>query len=434
MKKAGLTAAGALISPYVLPSGSLFARSGTRLVDHVVFVLFGGGIRNQESVHQQYLANQGLPTQGNVMPNMLTGAAPGSNLIYNPWNPILGSSLASEGTLFKEMRYTTGPTGHYNGHTVAMTGQYTNTGLNLNINPAHPTVFEYYRKHSQQSTKNAWWLSEGLGPYPSLNYSQHMMYGSQYGANYLRPATFFGNLGIEYFADASAFQPDDVPKIDNIKSFLDSNFDKEASDLPGVFNTRAEKEQIKEWSTDILSGASSIDLPLPAGVPASEMTGDLYNIAAAWSVLDEFKPELTVINTFNLDVCHSNFTSYIDFLHKADYGIGWLWDKIQSDMVLQDNTIMILMPEHGRNMTPNSLFDSNGLAAYDHTSDANSREVFSLIVGPQGIVNQGLEVGTAANPVGECIDIVPTIGHILGFGDDIPAGMLPGRVLTEAFV
>jgi hypothetical protein len=35
---------------------------------------------------------------------------------------------------------------------------------------------------------------------------------------------------------------------------------------------------------------------------------------------------------------------------------------------------------------------------------------------------------------GESIDIVPTISHILGFRDDIPGGMLNGRILNEAFV
>ena len=82
----------------------------------------------------------------------------------------------------------------------------------------------------------------------------------------------------------------------------------------------------------------------------------------------------------------------------------------------------------------NSLIDANGLAAYDHTSDANSREIFSLIVGPSGVINQNQSFGTAGTPIGESIDVVPTIAHILGFYDDIPTGMLPGRILTEAFV
>lgn len=435
IKKATLTAAGAFVAPYILPSGRLFAPTGTRLADHVVFVLFGGGIRNQEAVKQQYLVNQGVPVAGNVMNNMLTGAAPSSNVIYNQWTPI-GSSLQSQAALFPEMRYTTGPTGHYNGHTVAMTGRYTETGLNLNINPEHPTIFEYYRKHTspQNSALKAWWLSEGLGPYPSLNYSRHAQYGAQYGANYMRPNSIFGGKGPDYLTDASVYQPDDVTRIEKMKAFFDVNFDKSASDIPGVINTRQDKEAIKDMIINVLNNPANLDYALPGGANLNQLTGDLINITAAWKVMDTFKPELTVINTFNLDICHSNFTGYIQNLHKADYGVGWLWDKIQSDPVMANNTVMICMPEHGRNAQPNSIIDANGLKAYDHTSDQNSRELFSLIVGPAGVVNQNQIFGTAGSPVGESIDIAPTIAHILGFGTDIPFGMLPGRALTEAFV
>ena len=90
------------------------------------------------------------------------------------------------------------------------------------------------------------------------------------------------------------------------------------------------------------------------------------------------------------------------------------------------------MPEHGRNLEPNNVLDANGLRAYDHTGDANSREMFALISGPPGVVNQNNVVGTASSPRGEAVDIVPTIAHILGF--DIPGGKVAGSVLTEAFV
>ena len=115
-----------------------------------------------------------------------------------------------------------------------MTGNYTETGLNLNINPEFPTVFEYYRKHSDpaKSAINAWWVSEGLGPYPSLNYSRDPEYGAQYGANYLRPASLYGNAGNQ-LANAIPYQPDDVERISKVKSLLDKNFQSSADDLPG---------------------------------------------------------------------------------------------------------------------------------------------------------------------------------------------------------
>ena len=84
--------------------------------------------------------------------------------------------------------------------------------------------------------------------------------------------------------------------------------------------------------------------------------------------------------------------------------------------------------------TFNALFDQNRLRGYDHTSDDNSRKIFSMIAGPAGVVDQAKRASNnGGSPVGETIDIVPTIAHILGFLPDIPAGMLPGRVLNEAF-
>jgi arylsulfatase A-like enzyme len=67
----------------------------------------------------------------------------------------------------------------------------------------------------------------------------------------------------------------------------------------------------------------------------------------------------------------------------------------------------------------------------DHTSDATSREIFCLVVGPPGKVVQGQNI---TQVTGESIDIVPTIAHVLGFRDSIPQGLLAGRVLNESFI
>ncbi len=445
LRNTALTTAGAIGIPYILPTGRLFAATGNRIANHVVFVLFGGGIRQQESVDQQYLANQNpaLPT-GNVMRNMLAGAKPNGSIIFEDWEPVLNTPLSQQGTLFREVLYREGPTGHFNGHTVAMTGQYTETGLNLNVNPEYPTIFEYYRKHSDpaRSAINTWWLSEGLGPYPSLNYSRFPSYGASYGANYLRPASVFGNAGFNQLSAAQTYQPDDVARINKVKELLDNNFDKTAASLPGIHNNSEDRERIKAFLLNTMDKAANGNIPLAApGNDANLLTGDLINITAAWLVLEEFAPELTVINTTNLDICHSNFSAYINFLHKADYGVGWLWDKIQSHPVMANDTIMICMPEHGRDMDTNNVRDDNGLAAYDHSANRNltpaqdnPRRLFAMVVGPPDKVVQNEALGSAFNPAAESIDIVPTIAHILGFKDAMPGGLLPGRVLTEAFV
>jgi len=436
LRSTALTAAGMFAAPYILPAGTLFRSSGTRLVNHVVLVVFGGGIRNQESVEQQYLLNQAAGPSGNIMRNMLNGASPAYNLVYNVWDPIAPAPLATKGTLYKHMRYASGPTGHFNGHTAIITGNYTPDSLNLSANPAMPTLFEYYRKHNdpQKTALNAWWMSLDLGPYVNLNYSLDPLYGSQYGANYMSPLTTFSSLGVDYFSTLNTMHPEELARLNAVKSFLNSNFNKSVTDIPGITNTEDDKQAIQDFMLKVIKGEIPIDYPLPTGIGFDQLTGDLSNVAVSWKVIQEFHPELMVINTTNLDICHTNFSDYISYLHRADYGVGWLWDKIQSDPVMANDTIMICIPEHGRNQIANAIPDANGLFAYDHTGDENSRSIFSLIVGPPGIVNQGLVVGTEEVPVGETIDIVPTIAHILGFKDGIPGGYLSGNVLEEAFV
>ncbi|MEL6845179.1 MAG: hypothetical protein AAFP02_18380, partial [Bacteroidota bacterium] len=95
---------------------------------------------------------------------------------------------------------------------------------------------------------------------------------------------------------------------------------------------------------------------------------------------------------------------------------------------------MIMVPEHGRNLLPNTIMDVYGRAGIDHTGDPTSREIFSMILGPDSVIKQGQTVGTPSVPIGESIDIVPTVAHLLGFDSQIPGGLLPGRVLTEAIV
>ena len=67
IKNSALSVA-AISTPFILPSGRLFAATGQRMADHVVFVAFAGGVRQQESVLKRYLDDsQEYPSTGNIM-------------------------------------------------------------------------------------------------------------------------------------------------------------------------------------------------------------------------------------------------------------------------------------------------------------------------------------------------------------------------------
>lgn len=435
LKQTVMASVGAYAFPYILPSGRLFAASGVRKADHVVFCLFAGGVRNFESVHK---------VDGNLMPNMLSGSEAISGDIAGAMDflaPLGGSPLQTAGTLFKEFRYAQGPTGHFNGHTTAITGTYTTTDLNIKAPPKNPTIFEYYRKHNSptMSALNSWWVSNALGPYPALNFSTDSNYGALYGANYVQPLSLISQPAYNVLGTPKNFNTGQTTSSSKFRNILNKNFGSQYKPGDaGIENTSADALTLETFISNCYANELSGGYNDPWGVGANVMNNDMRNVFFAENIITNFKPELLVVNMQDVDICHSDFTGYCNNLRKADYALAHLWQTIQSTPGMANNTVLIAAPEHGRNETSNTLMDAQGRYALDHTGEivngrSLSREIFCLMLGPTGIVKQNQLISTEQ---GESIDIVPTIADILGFYSDIPMNYRNnmGNVLTQAFV
>lgn len=427
IKKASIAASTVFTAPYILPTGRVFAKTGTRRVNHVVFCLFAGGVRNLDSIQKM---------DGNLMPNIIPGTESITSDIAGSMSPLPTSftPLQNFGTLYKEFRYKYGATGHYNAHASAITGVYNDVDVNIRLRPPFPTIFEYYRKHnSPESTAlNAWWVSNALGPYPALNYSNYPGYGATYGANFIQPASIFSGTGYFSLAFPKAFDAGDQANIEDMRSFFDENFASQFNpEVAGIGNASDARSQMENWILETFQKAVNGDYNNPWGLEnLYDMNNDMRNILYAEEIIKEFQPELTVVNMQDVDVCHNNFTAYANNLRKADYALGHLWDTIQSTPGMADDTILIAAPEHGRNLEPNTVIDQNGRLAIDHTNTDTAREIFCLVAGPASVVNQNNVIDSER---GESIDIVPTIANILGFDTEIPGGILGGSVLSESF-
>lgn len=425
-----MATAGIFAAPYILPSGRLFAATGARKANHVVFCLFAGGVRNWESVQK---------AEGNLMRYTLSGSeaisadiAPGMHPLPAP----MGSPLQNFGTLLKEFRYSTGPTGHYNGHQTAITGVYTTTDLNIKEPPRNPTVFEYYRKHTtpSKSAMNAWWISDSLGPYPALNFSKDSNYGALYGANYIQPTTLISQGGYDVLGNPKVFSANEKNAVSGIRTLLDKNFGKSySSGDAGVINTEADMALLETFISNSFNDAVNGLYDNPLGVSGAIANNDMFNIMIAEKIIQQFKPELLVVNMQGVDICHFDFTQYCNNMRKADYALAHLWNMIQSTPGMMNDTILIAVPEHGRNSTSNTVMDAYGRYAVDHTGDSVSREIFCLVLGPAGVVKQNQVISSVT---GESIDVVPTIADILGFYQDIPFSYRNnmGQPLAQAFV
>ena len=424
----GLGTAATIGVPYLLPSGRLFAASGARKANHVVFCLFAGGVRNLESVHKN---------DGNLMPYTLKGTEGISSDIISGINFVppntSGITLQEQGTLYKEFRMKYGPTGHYGAHATAMTGVYTGENLNINANPQYPTIFELYRKHNSpsMSAKNTWWVSNSLGAYSHLNYSTYAGYGPDYGANYIQPASIISQKGFDNLGNSRIYNNTEEEKIKALRGFCDAHFSSQYNGAANsITNTEEDKIEIESFINQCFIEAAAGQFNDPWSIGGGLYNNDMQTVHFAEKIIQEYKPELLVVNMQDVDIAHSNFTLYANNIQKADYALAHLWDTLQSTPGMADDTILIAMPEHGRNQDGNGLYDSYGREALDHTNDDYSREIFSLILGPSGVVVQDQ---VFSQEKGESIDIVPTIANILGFDNDVPGGLLSGNVLTESF-
>lgn len=433
LKRAGAAAASSFVFPYILPSGRLFAAGGGGgLAQHVVLVMFAGGVRQQESVLKRYLGDsQGEPYEGNILYNMMTGDAPVQKIVYgtglggiNPIPSILGQSLQQQGTLFAEMRAVNA--GHYGGLNSLLQGtQATTQGLTQK--PLNPTLFEYLRRHAGVPATKTWFVGNGIGnSIPLLNYSLHPQYGPKYGANFFAPNITFGPLGDQYLSNAKVYHPQDqLAPMYEMKAFLDNSFNHVSEALMGIGNTPEEKQDIKAFMVEIFSKTQSGTIAHP---PVHD-NGDAQTIGYACEVLKWFRPTLTVVNMSAVDGCHSNFTGYLASLHRADHSVGHLWDFIQTEIPeMAGNTAIIIAPECGRNDEPNAVRDQNDWYAYDH-SDQNALRIFGMMAGAG--VPSNLVIGSESNPVGIATDVVPTVAELLGIKNEVmSAGLIDSGSLS----
>ncbi|RMD68723.1 MAG: hypothetical protein D6818_11185 [Bacteroidetes bacterium] len=427
IKKTALTAAGAIAAPYILPSGRLFATTNPPMAEHVVFILFAGGVRQQEAMYQRYLADsQGVDIEGNILYNLLPGEPPHQKIVYGtvsddgqpggqPIAPVLQTPLQQQGTLFREVRFSKAGTGHYVGLSTAVSGYY-GTTQGLRQRPLHPTIFEYVRRFTGCPATKVWFIGNGINnSTPLLNHSDFPGFGRPYGANFFAPTVTFGQQGESHLHGFKVYHPEEeLPEIEQMRYFLNQSFLQNGGEIPNLGNTTEEKEEIKRFIQSVFERKHTGQIAFP---PVTD-NADLATMGYATEVLRWFKPKLTVINMSAVDSCHTSFTSYLQALHRADHAVGFLWHFIQTQIPeMAGNTVLIAMPEHGRNLTPNGILDENDWRAYDHDSDLNSRRIFTIMAGPG--IDQGLVLGTEDAPLGDATDVVPTIAEILGIKNDV---------------
>jgi hypothetical protein len=334
-----------------------------------VIVTFGGGARDEE-----------------------TFAPDGQENI-----PGLMKTLLPQSTFFGQVM-NHGILGHYVATSSLATGVYESFNNFSGVAPPHPTVFEYFRKGLKRPANDAWVISPSTG-FRHMGGSSHKAFGPEFGANVLLPKELL-------HAAAPAHGGEDLQRL------LRDTYEEphSASALP---EKEAQLQQLEGMlrlsQSEFTQHALSLD------------SADELSVYVARQLMRQVAPTLLWITLHDIDVAHSGaFSLYVDGIRRTDRLCVEIWDALQSNPEYAGKTTMFVLPDFGRDSDSNPA--GNGFQ-HHRTGDPASRTTWMMAMGPN--IKQGVFV---QRPV-ESLDLVPTLGKLLGFPTPLAAGTILHEVV-----
>ena len=332
----------------------------------VVVVTFGGGARDEETF---------APDGQRNIPHLLNELIPRATFF---------TQVVNQGIL-----------GHYVATASLATGVYETFNNFATVAPEHPTVFEYFRKDLKRPANDAWVVAPSNG-FNLIGESSYKSYGPNFGAGVILPKHLLA-------AATSGSNPDYANLLrDNYETPLYT------PDLSGSeFHLNQLDRILKLSVSDFTAHALTLS------------SADELSVYIAHQLMRELAPSLLWITLHDMDVAHSGcFSLYLEGIRRSDRLCAEIWNTIQSEPEYAGKTSMFILPDFGRD----SDSDPGGNGFQHHrTGDALSRTTWMMALGP------GIREGVTVDRRIESIDLVPTIGSLLGFS----AQVSQGRPLVE---
>jgi hypothetical protein len=345
-----------------LMGGSPFLRGETAAKKRkVIVVTFGGGARDQET-----FAPEG---QENI-PHLLNELIPQASFF---------TQVSNQGIL-----------GHYVATASLATGVYETLNNFSAVPPEHPTVFEYFRKDLKRPSSDAWVVAPSNG-FNRIGESDYRSYGPGMGATVVLPkhlltaATSGANTAYDHLLRDNYETPLYTPQIGG-----------------GEFELEQLDRILKLSVDDFMAHAKTLSSP------------DELSMYIVKRLMQQESPSLLWITMHDIDVAHSGaYSLYVDAIRRTDRLCAELWKAIQSEPEYAGNTTLFILPDFGRDADQ----DSGGNGFQHHrTGDAASRTTWMMALGA------GVRQGVVYDRPMQSIDLVPSLGAIMGFSASVSQG------------
>ena len=355
-------AAGMAVGTAFLGASPFVRAAGTAKKRKVIVVTFGGGARDQET-----FAPEG---QGNI-PHMLGELIPQSSFF---------TQVTNRGIL-----------GHYVATASLATGVYETLNNFSDVPPEHPTIFEYFRKDLGRPVSDAWVVAPSNG-FNRIGESDCRSYGPGLGARVILPkhlisaAASGNNMNYEHLLHDDYEMPFYAPQVEG----------------GGEFELRQLDTILKLSVGDFMSHAKTLSSP------------DELSVYIAKRLMQQESPSLLWITMHDIDIAHSGaFSLYVDAIRRTDRLCAELWKAVQQEPEYAGNTTLLILPDFGRDADQ----DSGGNGFQHHrTGDPASRTTWMMALGA------GVRPGVVYDSPVQSIDLVPSIGAIMGFSPEQAQG------------
>ena len=349
----------ALGSAFIRPAWARAAASAPKR--KVVVVTFGGGARDQETFM--------LEGQENI-PHLMRELIPQSSFF---------TQVVNRGIL-----------GHYVATASLATGVYETFNNFAAVPPESPTVFEYFRKDLKRPSSDAWVVAPSNG-FNRIGESSHRSYGPGFGARVILPkrllaaATSSGTNEYQHLLRDNYETPYFTPEL-----------------VGNDFELQQLETILKLSADDFRNHAQALSSP------------DELSVYIARQLMRQVAPTLLWITLHDIDVAHAGaYSLYIEGIRRSDRLCAELWKAIQTEPEYAGNTTFFILPDFGRD----SDDDSGGNGFQHHrTGDTLSRTTWLLVAGP------GTRQGVVFDRAVDSMDLVPTLGSMLGFNASLAQG------------
>ena len=354
-------AAGVALGSTLLSASPFVRGAAAAKKRKVIVITFGGGARDQET-----FAPEG---QENI--------------------PHLIHELAPQASFFTQVM-NQGILGHYVATASLATGVYETLNNFSAIPPEHPTVFEYFRKDLNRPSSDAWVVAPSNG-FNRIGESDSRSFGQGSGARVVLPK--------HLLAAAMSGGATDYAHLlrDNYETPLYT------PQLAGSEFELQQLEMILKLSVDDFK-AHALTLSSP----------DELSMYIARRLMQQEAPSLLWITMHDIDVAHAGaYSLYIDGIRRTDRLCAELWKAAQSEPEYAGNTTLFILPDFGRDADE----DSGGNGFQHHrTGDAASRTTWMMALGA------GVRQGVVYDQPMQSIDLVPTLGAMMGFSPSLSRG------------